>query len=71
VFAIVNPELHLNQLESVQHDVAQLLEHGLIPPPPAVENAVAAADPAAAAEPAPAPAPAETEGETPAPMAEK
>jgi hypothetical protein len=71
VFAIVDPELHLNQLESVQHDVAQLLEHGLIPPPPAVENAVAAADPAAAAEPAPAPAPAETEGETPAPMAEK
>jgi hypothetical protein len=35
IFTIADPLLHLNQLEQVQHDVAQLLEHGLIPPPPA------------------------------------
>ena len=39
VFTIADPDLHLDQLEQVQHDVAQLLEHGL--------------NPAAAAEPAP------------------
>jgi hypothetical protein len=33
VFTIADPDLHLNQLEQVQHDVAQLLEHGLNPPP--------------------------------------
>lgn len=44
VFTIADPALHLNQLEQVQRDVAQLLEHGLIPPaqnetaPQAVEN---------------------------------
>jgi hypothetical protein len=32
IFAIADPDLHLNQLEQVQHDVAQLLEHGLNPP---------------------------------------
>ena len=32
VFTIVDPGLHLNQLEQVQHDVAALLEHGLNPP---------------------------------------
>ena len=32
VFTIVDPGLQLNQLESVQHDVASLLEHGLQPP---------------------------------------
>jgi len=37
VFTIADPDLHLNQLEAVQHDVAQLLEHGLNPPPPAQE----------------------------------
>ena len=40
VFTIVDPRLQLNQLEAVQHDVAQLLEHGLnppVPPPPAEE----------------------------------
>jgi hypothetical protein len=38
IFTIADPVLHLNQLETVQHDVAQLLEHGLNPPavPPAV-----------------------------------
>ena len=29
VFTIPDPELQLNQLEAVQHDVANLLEHGL------------------------------------------
>src|SRR5438045_982240 len=32
VFTIVDPGLHLNQLEQVQHDVGALLEHGLNPP---------------------------------------
>jgi hypothetical protein len=34
IFTIVDPELHLNQLEAVQRDVAQLLEHGAPPDPP-------------------------------------
>ena len=32
IFTIVDPGLHLDQLEQVQHDVAALLEHGLNPP---------------------------------------
>ena len=32
VFTIADPALHLDQLEQVQRDVAQLLEHGLNPP---------------------------------------
>jgi hypothetical protein len=32
VFTIVDPALHLHQLEEVQRDVAALLEHGLNPP---------------------------------------
>ena len=32
LFTIVDPNLQLNQLESVQHDVAHLLEHGFTPP---------------------------------------
>lgn len=32
LFTIVDPELQLNQLEQVQRDVADLLEHGLNPP---------------------------------------
>jgi hypothetical protein len=31
LFTIVDPDLQLNQLEAVQHDVAALLEHGLNP----------------------------------------
>lgn len=31
IFAITDPALQLDQLEKVQHDVAQLLEHGLPP----------------------------------------
>lgn len=34
VFTIVDPRLQLNQLEAVQHDVAELLEHGFNPPSP-------------------------------------
>ena len=32
VFTIADPNLQLDQLEEVQHDVAYLLEHGLNPP---------------------------------------
>lgn len=32
LFTIIDPNLQLNQLESVQHDVARLLEHGFNPP---------------------------------------
>ena len=32
VFTIADPNLQLDQLEEVQHDVAHLLEHGLNPP---------------------------------------
>jgi hypothetical protein len=42
VFTISDPDLHLDQLEEVQRDVAALLEHGLNPPPPAVVPPVAA-----------------------------
>jgi hypothetical protein len=34
LFTIIDPRLQLNQLEEVQKDVAQLLEHGLNPPEP-------------------------------------
>lgn len=34
IFTITDPELQLDQLQEVQKDVAQLLEHGLNPPPP-------------------------------------
>ncbi len=42
VLTITDPDLHLNQLEQVQHDVAQLLEHGLNPPGAEATTAVAA-----------------------------
>ncbi len=46
IFTIADPDLHLNQLEAVQRDVAQLLEHGLNPPTetpaPVTEPAVVA-----------------------------
>ena len=42
IFTIIDPDLHLDQLEQVQRDVAALLEHGLNPPaPPAPETPVA------------------------------
>ncbi len=43
IFTIADPDLHLDQLEQVQHDVAQLLEHGLNPTPAADATATAAA----------------------------
>lgn len=52
IFAIVDPDLHLEQLEAVQRDVADLLEHGL----PSTE----APAPAAAAPTAETPAVAES-----------
>jgi hypothetical protein len=52
VLTITDPDLHLNQLEAVQHDVAHLLEHGLNPPP-AVETPVAATETATTIEAAP------------------
>jgi hypothetical protein len=57
IFTIIDPNLQLNQLQSVQHDVAALLEHGFNPPPADAPPA-SPADPATAGEP-PAPAPAE------------
>jgi hypothetical protein len=44
LFTIIDPNLQLNQLEQVQHDVAALLEHGLNP----VEQPVAAMAPPSA-----------------------
>jgi hypothetical protein len=56
IFTIADPNLHLSQLEQVQHDVAHLLEHGLNQP-------AAAEAPVPAAESVPAD---EGEQETPA-----
>jgi hypothetical protein len=56
VFTIADPNLQLGQLEEVQRDTAQLLAHGLNPPP---------ADAASAASPEGASAPAESLGATP------
>lgn len=47
VLTITDPDLHLNQLEAVQRDVADLLEHGLHPVPPP-EMVSAPTDPALA-----------------------
>lgn len=59
VFAVADPDLRLDQLEQVQHDVAQLLEHGL---PPATTPEAASAQPTAE--------PGENSGETPVTVAE-
>ena len=50
IFTIADPNLHLGQLEQVQHDVAQLLEHGLNPPPAATEAPATLAEPNPVAE---------------------
>jgi hypothetical protein len=50
VFMIADPGLHLGQLEQVQHDVAHLLEHGLISPAPTPETPPPAAEQTAPAE---------------------
>jgi len=52
IFTIADPDLHLDQLEEVQRDVAALLEHGLNPPVAVLEN-----------QPAPAQAASEVSGE--------
>jgi hypothetical protein len=63
VFTVADPNLQLNQLEAVQHDVAELLEHGLPEAPAPAAPAAAASpeagtpEPAEAAEPSPAAAP--------------
>jgi len=62
VFTIADPNLQLDQLEEVQRDTAQLLAHGLNPPP--ADSAPIAA-PAAEPEPSTTPAPAESLGATP------
>ena len=54
IFAIADPDLHLDQLQEVQHDVAHLLEHGLNTPaaaPVSAPEPAVATTPAAAAEP--------------------
>ena len=38
IFTIADPDFRLDQLEAVQRDVAQLLEHGLNPQAPAAET---------------------------------
>lgn len=48
LFTITDPDLHLDQLEQVQRDVAALLEHGLNPP-------VVETPPVTASAPEPAP----------------
>jgi hypothetical protein len=58
IFTIADPDLHLDQLQEVQQDVAQLLEHGLNPPADAAAP-VAEITPAVVEE-NPAPAPVET-----------
>ncbi|MGO8765894.1 MAG: hypothetical protein ACLQSR_12280 [Limisphaerales bacterium] len=55
IFTIADPGLHLDQLEQVQRDVAQLLEHGLTPPSQNIAPVPAAETvPAPAGETAPA-----------------
>jgi hypothetical protein len=61
VFTIADPDLHLDQLEVVQRDVAALLEHGLNPPaPPLAEGASPAQPESASAEATPVEAAVET-----------
>jgi hypothetical protein len=48
IFSIVDPNLQLDQLDAVQHDVAALLEHGFNAPAVAAPPAPASADPEAA-----------------------
>jgi hypothetical protein len=42
IFTIADPDLHLDQLEEVQRDVAMLLENGLNPPPAAIVETISA-----------------------------
>lgn len=67
LFTILDPNLQLNQLEAVQHDVAALLEHGLPTAAPAPELAAQAEREAVSTE---APAAASAENAPVAPVAE-
>lgn len=51
LFTVIDPNLQLNQLEAVQHDVAALLEHGLNPPAAEVAPGSPQAPPAPGPEP--------------------
>jgi hypothetical protein len=51
IFTIVDPGLHLDQLEQVQHDVAALIEHGLNPPAAETESPVESVETPTATEP--------------------
>jgi len=66
LFTIIDPNLQLNQLEAVQRDVGQLLEHGFNPPasPASTENGGAGTLPASAY---PNPAPSSPEQASPPP----
>jgi len=44
VLTITDPDLHLDQLEEVQRDVAHLLEHGLNPAPTVAPAETAGSD---------------------------
>jgi hypothetical protein len=57
VFTIADPDLHLDQLEVVQRDVAALLEHGLNPPETTAENPAAGVEQTSAVETAEGAAP--------------
>jgi hypothetical protein len=59
IFTITDPNLQLNQLEEVQRATAELLAHGVNPPPPAGQPA---ADIASPEQEQPAPAPEESTG---------
>ena len=59
IFTIADPDLHLDQLEQVQHDVAALLEQGLNPPAPTTETPATTAEQIPAAENESAPQPVE------------
>jgi len=52
VFTVADPNLQLDQLNDVQRDVAQLLEHGLNPPSETAATTVAATEPLTEAAPA-------------------
>lgn len=64
LMTVPDPDLHLNQLDQVQHDVAALLEHGL----PEDRAPVAETLPLPLEDGSPAP-PAIATGETPSPPA--
>jgi hypothetical protein len=50
IFTIADPDLRLDQLEQVQQDVAQLLEHGLNPPQTPGETPAPVPEPVSAAD---------------------